>query len=204
MAYPIQLASVLSGASVSQLRLLRTRGIVVPEVNPANPSLYSFRDVVALRTVAFLRSQTSMQRIGRAFEALRSLEFTGHPAEYSFGTDGSSILFETPEGTTIDLSHRTTGQVVLFPLNQILSPFTNWNEVEVVDFHRPRPHLEVDRSRLDGWPTIENTRIGYDVISELIDGQTVTVDDVDYFFPSVSAAAARDALELNELVLGAA
>lgn len=171
---------MLSGASLTQLRLWRNREILVPEISSGNPSIYSWRDVVvALRTIAYLRSKTSMQQIGKAFQSLRSLDFTGHPSEYKFGLNGRGIVFQAPEGDTIDLSRRP-GQTMLFSLADIFEPFTNMQKRSVVDFQRPRPHIEIDRERLDGWPTIEDTRICYDTISNLVDGETIRVEDVEY------------------------
>ncbi|WP_237563217.1 DUF433 domain-containing protein [Arthrobacter sp. H-02-3] len=140
-----------------------------------------------------------MQQIGKAFESLRNLDFTGHPSEYKFGLHGRGIVFQTPEGDTIDLS-RTPGQLMLFSLTEIFEPYTNMQNRSVVDFRRPRPHIEIDRERLGGWPTIEDTRIGYDIICNLVDGVTIRVEDVEYYYPTVSAEAAKDAVELDRMI----
>ncbi len=199
MTYPADMTAFLSGATMPQLRRWREREILVPEVNAGNPPLYSWRDVVALRTIAYLRSKTSMQQIGKAFNALREMRFTGHPSEYKFGMHGKAIFFQTPEGNTIDLT-RKPGQMMLFSLEEVFEPFTNLNDRRVVDFRRPRPHIEIDRDRLGGWPTIESTRIAYDTITRLVDGETIRVEDVEYYYPTVSTEAALDALALDELI----
>ncbi|KQQ80998.1 hypothetical protein ASF64_13275 [Arthrobacter sp. Leaf137] len=203
MAFPLELTAVLSGATARQLRLWRGRGILVPEINRDNPALYSYRDVVALRTIAFLRSRTSMQNIGKAFHSMQKLQFTEHPATYSFGLSGTSIVFKTPEGITLDLS-RNVGQMMLFTLEEIFEPYTNRRNETVVDFRHPKPHIEVDRGRLGGWPTIERTRISYDTIASLVDGDTVRPEEVAYYYPNVSEAAAQDAVDFASMVKAAA
>lgn len=202
MTFPLELTSVLSGATAHQLRLWRGRGILVPEVSRENPALYSYRDVVALRTIAFLRARTSMQNIGKAFDSMRLMQFTEHPATYKFGLSGTSIVFQTPEGVTMDLS-KNVGQMLLFTLEEIFEPYTNLNNETVVNFRRPKPHLEVDRGRLGGWPTIGSSRIAFDTIASLVDGETVGLEDVAYYYPNVSAAAAQDAIDFAGMVKAA-
>lgn len=82
MSYPAPIAAALSGTLVRQLAYWRSsaRGgpLLRPEQASGNPVVYSFRDVVALRTVAYLREDVSLQRIRRAVETLRHLGSREH------------------------------------------------------------------------------------------------------------------------------
>ena len=66
MSFPVPIASKMSGASVAQLAYWRKHDILMPEIEcERSPYLYSFRDIVALRTFAWLRIDHSLQAIRR-------------------------------------------------------------------------------------------------------------------------------------------
>jgi hypothetical protein len=97
VAYPPYMAAALSGATLRQLshwrRSSSSSGAVrIPEVSSARPILYSFRDVVALRTCVFLRKDSSLQRIRRAIGNLRSLGELDHLSEYKLVSDNESLV----------------------------------------------------------------------------------------------------------------
>jgi uncharacterized protein (DUF433 family)/DNA-binding transcriptional MerR regulator len=194
---------VLTGASVRQLRHWNRTRLLVPEVATGSRLRYSFRDVVALRTVVRLRAETSLQRIRRAFTTMPDLDFTEHPSRYRFGTDGHTIALADEDGHLVDLL-ASPGQYEIISLADIFQPFQNRRGETVVDFLHPRDRLEVRAGRMGGWPTIADTRIPYDTIAELVSGEDVTVDDVDYYYPGVDAQAARDAVDFHAAVRGVA
>ncbi|MET1072597.1 MAG: DUF433 domain-containing protein [Umezawaea sp.] len=196
--FPADLTSVMTGASVHQLAGWRATGLLVPEIS-ARPVLYSFRDVVALRTVMKLRTEATLQRVRKAFARLPEFELTKHPSEYSFGTDGKTISAVDADGVGIDLV-RYPGQYEAVTLAEIFRPFTTKSGREVVDFLAPRHHLRVDGARMGGWPTIAGTRVAYDTISELMADGRLTAEDVHYYYPSVPVAAVPDAVEFAGLV----
>ncbi|GAA2043373.1 hypothetical protein GCM10009720_25270 [Yaniella flava] len=199
MGFPEDLTSALTGASVYQLREWRNKGLLIPEVRRLRPPLYSFRDLVAVRAVVFLRSQVSLQRIGKAFKALKELDLTDHPSRYAFGVHDKDISVETADGDIIDLIGKK-GQHNLFRLDQIFRPFENFKGNEVVDFEHPRPNLELNHGRLGGWPTITGTRVPYQNVANLLTGGDYSVKDIEAFYPSVSVDAVDDAVSFHEQV----
>lgn len=197
MSYPLNLASVLTGATTAQLRGWKRSGVLVPESSPQNPMLYSYRDLLALRSLVYLRAQTSNQRLTRAMHTLRHhLDLTDHPSQYVFATDGHGVEVIVGEDDPIELV-RIKGQRALIPLTEVFRPFTNFSGHEVVDFDRPKPHLQVVQGRMGGWPTIANTRVPYDTIADLIRDGDVSADMLRSFYPTVSYEAAQDALEFD-------
>lgn len=195
MAFPVAETSVLSGASVSQLHNWRRTGLLVPEVDSSGrPLLYSFRDILALRSVVKLRGQNSLQKIRRAFSNMPDQDLTEHPAAYTLVDTGHSILVRKQDGEAVDvLTH--PGQKVLATLSDIMAPFETERGAKVVDLRHPRQHLEVREQRLGGWPTIEGTRVPFDIVAQLLADGSITPEEVPEFYPSVSAAAAFDALD---------
>jgi len=195
MAFPVPETSVLSGASVSQLHNWRRTGLFVPEVDPTGrPLLYSFRDVIALRSVVKLRSVKSLQKIRKAFKNMPTLDLTEHPSAYSLVDTGASILVVKRDGESIDVL-ANPGQTQLANLEEIMNAFTTEEGRDVVDLRRPRARLEVREQRLGGWPTIQGTRVPFDVIANLIMDGSVAASDVARYYPSVTEAAALDALD---------
>ena len=93
MLFPVDVASVLSGASVRQLdHWLRTE-LLVPEYS-TQPVRYSFRDLVALKVVkSLLDNGMSLQRVRRAWDYLnRRAKLDKHLSEVQLITDGVSIF----------------------------------------------------------------------------------------------------------------
>ncbi|GAA3922956.1 DUF433 domain-containing protein [Microbacterium invictum] len=201
MSFNVALTSVLSGASVRQLGHWRKTELLVPEVNSASrPILYSFRDILALRAVVKLRQDQSLQKIRKAFATLPHLDLTEHPAQYALVNEGSTIALVRDDGSEIDLVTRP-GHAILVTLPDIMNSFET-HRGAVVDLRRPREHLRVREQWLGGWPTIEGTRVPYDTIAELLSDGTIEPSDVGHYYPGVTAAAARDALDFARSVPG--
>jgi uncharacterized protein (DUF433 family) len=197
--FPTNLTSVLTGATVRQLRHWNQTGLLVPEIAATPRLYYSFRDVVALRTVVRLRAEASLQKVRRAFATMPTLDFTEHPSRYRFGTDGATIVIADEAGNSVDL-YANPGQYEFVSLADIYEPFQNKRGRTVVNFLHPRERLEVRAGRMGGWPTIIDTRIPYDTIAELVSGDDVSFDQVSYYYPGVDADAARDAFDFYSAV----
>lgn len=196
--FPSGLTSVLTGMTESQLLRLREKGLIVPEVRPLRPPLWSLRDLVALRSIAFLRAEVSLQQIAKAFQTLDLIHMQDHPSVYKFGTDGRTIFVQEPGGDgAIDLN-RQIGNHTVFTFEEMSKTFKNFKGEEVASFHNPSPHIEVDFGRMGGWPTVEGTRVPYDTIANLVDGDTITVEDIPFYYPNVSVEAARGAIQLRD------
>ena len=171
----------------------------MPEIRAKRPPLYSFRDLVALRSIAFLRAETSLQKIHKAFGTLNVLHMVEHPSEYSFGTDGKTIFVQGPDAEAIDLV-RDPGARTLFTFEEMNKAFTNFRKQEVPSFTAPAPHICVDPARIGGWPAIEGTRIGYDVIADFAGTQDPDVEYVLEYYPDLTTAAIESAIEFNKQV----
>jgi uncharacterized protein (DUF433 family) len=195
--FPTELASVLSGATVGQLRHWKSTGLLKPEKS-GDASGYTFQDLVALRIVVRLRAELSLQKVRTAFRNLPIYNFTSHPSSYRFGTDGDTIAVYDHQAWT-DLV-RKPGQPHLFSLDELFEPFINRSGQEVVDFRRPRKHLRVDGERLGGWPTIEGTRVGFDTVAALMEDGSLSAEDVHHYYPSVPPVAVADAVSFAEAV----
>jgi uncharacterized protein (DUF433 family) len=202
MSYSPKLAAALSGATIRQLAHWRrprpdAEPVLVPEISSERPILYSFRDVVALRTCVRLRQEASLQKIRRALDSLRGdLGLRDHLSEYRLVADDSSIYLADSDHA-VDLI-RSKGNVVIHQFIDVLRPFYVQGR-QIPDLLNPRANVEVDPEVRGGEPVISGTRIPYEDVAALMrDG--VPAENVHDFFPHVTADAARDAFDFASYV----
>jgi uncharacterized protein (DUF433 family)/DNA-binding transcriptional MerR regulator len=202
VAYPSYLAATLSGASLRQLQYWREQKLMPPELGRSGDRgrvLYSFRDVVALRTFVFIRQSHSLQSIRKALGTLRDLGNREHLSQYTLVPDGDEIVL-VRDTDLVALSNRP-GQGVATFMRDIYEPFENMQGVWVVDLLRPRDLVEVDPAVHGGYPVIAGTRVQYDLVASLVEDGVPPVE-IEGYYTSVSAEAARDAASFSEIVAG--
>ena len=163
----------------------------MPEVSKKRPPLYSFRDLVALRTVAWLRTNTSLQKVRRAFAQLGEFDLTDHPAAYEFAV-GSVAAVSRCGRMRVHGPREEPGQYQFYTLADVFRPFNNRNDEMIVDFQKPRPTLRSTQRKLGGWPTIDGTRVPFDIVADALSGDLpLSSDQVQAFYPGESERGAR-------------
>lgn len=201
MTFPTALAAKLSGATLHQVTYWRSEGLLVPELeHVAVPFLYSFRDLITLRTFAWLRSDHSLQQIRTSLRTANLLEVVNHPSEFTFVKLGSSVGLEQPRFTVDVAKH--PGQQLLGTMSDVLDAFVTRQGRPVRALASPHESIEVDIDRLGGWPTIEGTRVPYDAVVRLLSDGSIQPEQIQQYLPTVSTAAARDALDFSREVDG--
>ncbi len=202
VAYATNMAAALSGATLHQLRHWRsprTGPLLAPEVASAPRALYSFQDVLALRTCVKLREYASLQKIRAAIGRLRDLGEAGPLASYKLVSDQrGNIQVITPD-QTVNLGSKPGQLQLVAVIGDVIEPFAVRAGVVVPDLLRPRPFLAVDPETQGGTPVIEGTRVPYDAVAGLMrDG--VPAEQIGDYYPSVTPEAARDALDFARYV----
>jgi uncharacterized protein (DUF433 family)/DNA-binding transcriptional MerR regulator len=210
MAFPVPIASVLSGASVDQLAYWRkpTRTappLLVPGTRRSGRYLYSWADVVALRSIVYLRQEKSLPRIRRAVDLLRALEADQweHLARYTLIATKLSILVRTPAGELLDLEQQPATLVDEVLMADVLGPFNTYDGRSVPELRRPRPQLTVDPHVLAGYPVIAGTRVPFDVVAGFAD-EGVPAAEIIEMYPSVNPESVEDAQDFARQVAKAA
>lgn len=201
MPYPTKMVSALTGVSAHQLRRLRRKGVITPSRGRDNEYLYSFDDLLVLRIFSKLRPYISAQKIDKAFSSFQELvssEGQDKLGEHRFGTDGESIFVDTPD-SAVDLVERP-GQGTVFTFDEMIEEFVNWRGKRVPNLLHPRQHLEIDPGRLGGWPTVRGTRIPFDTIATLRLDDGMSIDDISYYYPSVTIQAVEDSVDFSQTV----
>lgn len=196
------MAAALSGATIAQLKHWRSgdRPVLVPEVSAERPILYSFRDLVALRTFVYLRDDLSLQRIRRALRTLKSIGKTEHLSKYRLVAQSkrSIVLVEDTGKEAIELVEHPAQYVAVVKLGDVMRSFPLDN-IEVPDLARPRDEIAVEPEVRRGFPVVRGTRIAYDLVAELVrDG--VPPEEIKNYYAGVSTAAARDAASFASYV----
>ncbi|GAA2308690.1 hypothetical protein GCM10010149_68510 [Nonomuraea roseoviolacea subsp. roseoviolacea] len=197
--YGTVLAAALSGASVGQLRYWRRQPpVFAPEYHMPHKVLYSYRDVVALRSIVYLRENdvTSLQSIRKSIKNLRALGKIEHLSTYKLVRSGDTIVLVDEDGA-VDLL-RQPGNAMLADLVDIFGEFDG-RMGRVLPFQRPVPGVVVDPEVLSGFPVVEGTRIGYDQVAGLM-ADDVPAEEISRFFPSVDAEAALAAQRFADYV----
>jgi uncharacterized protein (DUF433 family) len=161
--------------------------------------VYSFRDVLALRTFVKLRADASLQKIRAAIGNLRDIGAADHLASYRLVSDraGSIQLVTGDEAVSLG---RNRGQLQLVAvIGEVIEPFAVRAGVLVPHLLRPRPGLAVDPETQGGTPVIAGTRVPYDAVAGLMrDG--VPAQRIAEYYPAVEASAANDALDFARYV----
>jgi uncharacterized protein (DUF433 family)/DNA-binding transcriptional MerR regulator len=204
MSYTPEIAAALSGATLRQLSYWRSartsEPLLAPEFHkPYSRVSYSFRDVVALRTFVYLRAEdVSLQRVRKAVKSLRAMGETEHLSRYSLIAAGRDVHWKISDAEAVDLTG-IPGQGVLAQMVDILGPFKSMQHRDVVPLYQPKPGIQVDPEIRGGYPVIEGTRVPFDLVAGLLE-DGMSPRDVEAFYPSVDAAAARGALDFARYV----
>lgn len=200
MAYAPTMAAALSGATISQLRHWRNAKtkagpLLTPEISASPRAFYSFRDLLALRTFVHLCQNASLQKIRTAISNLRDLGELDHLASYKLVSDRrGNIQLIKGDDAAIDLVRHPGQAQLLVVMGDVIEPFPVRPGVVVPHLFRPREHLSVDPDTQGGIPVISGTRVPYDAVAGLM-REDVPAEKVSDYYPTVTAQAARDALD---------
>lgn len=210
MAFPVPIASVLTGATIAQLAYWRkdtpsAPALLVPGGKRSGRYLYSWADVVALRSIVYLRSEKSLPRIRRAAATLRALEADEwtHLASYSLISTRRSILVRTPKGQLLDVGEHPGTVLEETLMRDVLEPFETRTGRIVPALMSPRPHIAVDPGVLGGYPVVAGTRVPFDAVAALAHDR-LDATEIGAIYPSVRREAIADATAFAEQVAAVA
>lgn len=158
MAYEPRVAAALTGATLGQLSHWRRTGVLVPELSEARPVLYSFRDLIALRTAVYLRTDRSLQAIRKALRTLNTIGETDHLSSYRLVSQGRrSIALISGDGA-VDLVEKPGQSLTVVKLGDVFRSFP-LGDVVVPHLLRPRRRISVDPQVRGGHPVVVGTGV---------------------------------------------
>jgi uncharacterized protein (DUF433 family) len=206
VAFPVPIASVLTGASPGQLAYWRKHTasappLLVPSAKRSGRYIYGWGDIVALRSIVYLRQEKSLHKIRRAAKTLRRLEAEewDHLSRYHLVSTPTTIVVRTPSGQLLDLEHAPGTILDETLMADILEAFETRAGDLVPALRTPRPHLLVDPQVLGGYPVIAGSRVPFDVVAGLADEGAKPAEIIE-MFPSVNRHAIPDARDFADQV----
>lgn len=210
MSFPVPIASVLTGATIGQLAYWRKRTpsappLLVPEGKRSGRYLYSWADIVALRSIVYLRQEKSLPRIRRAVATLRHIEADEwkHLSAYRLIGTKRSIVVQTPDGQLLDLEDQPGTVLEEVLMADVLAPFETRSGRRVPALEHPRPRIAVDPAVLGGYPVVMGTRVPFDVVASLAKDD-VAPTEIAAVYPSIDREAVGDAVSFAEQVAAVA
>jgi uncharacterized protein (DUF433 family) len=214
-AYPADRAAALSGVPRSTIHYWARTEILVPSVSATRVKLWSYFDLMGLRTIYWLRQSkttaegdripaTSMPAVRRALGTLRKLDldlwtenWTGGRAMVKVDRQGH-VFFDPPNAEGLSTAH---GQRVIDPeWLDLIAPFST-GQTRGPDLYAPRPSLRIIPGKLSGSPHIEKTRIETIALAAL-EERGLSQQKIAVLYPIAPRHAIREALDLEHQLQG--
>ncbi|MFY9822799.1 MAG: DUF433 domain-containing protein [Thermoanaerobaculia bacterium] len=204
-AYSAERAAALSGVPKSTIHYWARRDLIVPSV-AQKPRIWSFTDLLALRTVYWLRQPktaldlqvppTSMPKVRRALKELRAL--TLDLFEHERPIIRVSLSGDVVIAAGILPLQKSDGQYLLEPgIVDLLAPFDGLQGTRGPDLSRPRPTLRILPRKISGAPHVEDTRLPTQSLFALA-SRGYEIETLAKIYPFVSIEALRDSIELEK------
>jgi uncharacterized protein (DUF433 family) len=217
-AYTANRAAALSGVPKSTVHYWARREILVPSISDVRIKLWSYSDLMSLRTIAWLRATktapdghdvpaTTMSAVRRALRELLELDLDlwTEDVRPSVAVDRRGKIVLNPQSQP----QHTDGQRLLDAQQfQLRRPFEITRELRGPDLVAPRPRLRIVPGKLSGAPHVHRTRIETEALAALA-RRGLRSDRIVALYPAIETADVREALDLErdlqpDLVLAAA
>lgn len=206
-AYPADRAAALSGVPKSTVHYWARTDVLVPSLSAERVKLWSFADLMGLRTIYWLRqtkeadprnphiSRSTMPAVRRALVRLAELDVELWTEERgpAVGVTPSGEIF-TIADDGVESDHRA--RVLEGEYLNLLRPFETPG-MSGPDLHAPRPRLRIVPGKLAGSPHIAKTRIETLALAALAD-RGFPVDRINALYPDIERAAINEALDLEQ------
>jgi uncharacterized protein (DUF433 family) len=210
-AYTADRAAALSGVPRSTTHYWARNEILVPSISPTKVKLWSYTDLMGLRTIYWLRQRkvtsdgweipaSTMPAVRRALRLLGDLdlELWTEDSAPPVAVDPSGKIFVLADADTAESIY---GERPLHPdfLN-LIEPFTT-RTTRGPDLQAPRPNLRIVPGKLSGSPHVAYTRLETITIASLRE-RGFDEGGIQRLYPKVRAIALAEALDLERQLLG--
>jgi uncharacterized protein (DUF433 family) len=203
-AYAADRASALSGVPKSTIHYWARTELLLPSVSVEKVKLWSYADLMGLRTIYWLRRQktdaagavvppTSMRAVRRALKRLHALgEPLWHPDDASIwvAPDGE-VHVRGPAG-----AETVSGQTLVAGALNLLAPFPSREGLHGPDLARPRPELRIAPGKLSGSPHVVDTRLETSALHAL-ERDGLDADTILSFYPYLTRQQLAESLDLE-------
>lgn len=210
--YTVERASQLSGVPTSTVYDWRRNAILVPDYVNARPAVWSYRDLVLLRVMAWLR-QGGMPR-PLAAEKARSIrsQLSAGKKIRRIHASRTDVILTGPDESTVEDDRNN-----LLPSSDFYELLSTFDLHEPIDELRsrsrgsmwapnlitPSDHSMISPFVLAGDPCIEHSRIPTASIFALRTERRLPVSAIVDLYPGISHASVEDVVELEGRLRGA-
>jgi uncharacterized protein (DUF433 family)/DNA-binding transcriptional MerR regulator len=207
-AYTADRAAALSGVPKSTLYYWARHGHLHPSVS-MNPRLWSYRDLLALRTIYWLRQPkraferevraTSMAKVQRALRQIQALDldlFDDEQPIVAVTSAGDIVLDQAALPLQL-----VEGQYLERELINIVGPFEGLEGTHGPSLTQPRANVRIAPGRISGAPHIAGTRLPTQSIYTLKQ-RGFTIDHLAQLYPFASREALDDSIDLEQQLEG--
>lgn len=205
-AYSAERAAALSGVPRSTIHYWARHEILVPSISTSKVRLWSYTDLMGLRTISWLRHgkvgeggshipPSSMPAIRLALSMLKELdlELFTEDERPRVRVDPGGHLYIVPDSGPENL----VGMRPLQPseMFDIIAPFET-SITKAPDLHRPRPMLRIVPGKLSGSPHIAHTRIETIAVAALAD-RGFNSEQIERLYPKAAPVALLESVDLE-------
>jgi len=205
-AYTAERTAALSGVPKSTVHYWAKQEILIPSVSAERVKLWSYSDLMALRTIYWLRQtkkdesgreipRTAMKAVRRALREIAALELD------LWTEDGAPTVAVDRTGNIVikkdGRAQRPGGQSILdADMLDLIAPFSSHEGLYGPDLSAPRPRLRIVPGKLGGSPHVVHTRLESQALGALADSGLPQAK-IYRLYPDVEPAAIEDALDLE-------
>ena len=204
-AYQAKRAAALSGVPLSTVHYWAREEILVPSISPTRIKLWSYADLMGLRTIYWLRHPksagdrnvpaTSMPVVRRALAALKDMDLAlwTEDSGPSVAVDRAGEVMIRPDADP----ETVEGQKVMEADElSLIPPFPSLEGPQGPDLQAPRPHLRIVPGKLGGSPHVQHTRVETIALHALA-ARGLSEDKIHHLYPALSEPSLSEALDLE-------
>jgi uncharacterized protein (DUF433 family) len=206
--YEAERASQLSGIPKSTIYDWRRAGVFAPDFAGANPMAWSYRDLIYLRLLAWLRGRGMDRPYASDLVLAIRQEIQSGDRVDKIRTDGRIILRDQ------EAISRYSGENV-FPLDEVLAMFSEFDLLEPIkelgdrplwgpNLVNPSAFTFISPWVMAGEPCVNESRIATSSLYALHTERGLSAESVVRLYPSLDSEAVSDAWNLERRLRRAA
>jgi uncharacterized protein (DUF433 family) len=204
-------AAQLSGVPKSTVYDWRREGVFEPDFTAARPAMWSYRDLVLLRLLAWLRQGGMARRTAsKKVISVRDQLSGGADVRFILATPTDVILSAEDGAGFVDERDNLLPSSDFFSLLATFDLHEPIDELRSVrrgtvwapDLVTPSAHSFISPWVLAGEPCVERTRIPTSAIYALRTDRALPVEAITALYPGLTADAAEDVIHLERRLRG--
>lgn len=195
-AYPTKDAAFLAGTTPSSLNRLRTQGVLGPR--HAGIYLWTFRDVVAVRTWVYLGSMAGKRVSSQVVEELA--RFAGDSRAVRLGaTSEGRVLVDQGDGWDDMVSGQRVMGIPITDIDKVFRPF-DYGGGKTLDLLQASENTRLNPTVLSGTPHLDGHRISAKALASV--DSRCRREAIEAAYPELEGKPFEDTVAVGRQLLG--